>query len=69
LRANGCDIFATGVTVLLAMSVYQVIVSDKLPSAWKSTPVIGLCIPRRIKYLKTTSSKYTPRISTILQAF
>jgi len=29
------------VTVLLAMSVYQLIVSDKLPSSSESVPVIG----------------------------
>jgi len=30
-----------GVTVLLAMSVYQIIVSDKLPSSSTATPIIG----------------------------
>jgi len=29
------------VTILLAMSVYQIIVSDKLPSTSQSVPVIG----------------------------
>ena len=29
------------VTILLAMSVYQIIVSEKLPSSFNSIPVIG----------------------------
>jgi len=29
------------VSILLAMSVYQIIVSDKLPSSFNSAPVIG----------------------------
>jgi len=29
------------VTILLAMSVYQIIVSDKLPTSSNSVPVIG----------------------------
>ena len=29
------------VTILLAMTVYQVIISEKLPSSFSSVPVIG----------------------------
>jgi len=38
--ANGCDMTVV-VTILLAMSVYQIIVSDKLPASSESVPIIG----------------------------
>jgi len=36
-----CMCFFAAVTVLLAISVYQLIVSDKLPSSSEAVPVVG----------------------------
>jgi len=39
---RGCEIcMFAAVTILLAMSVYQIIVSEKLPSSSTTVPYIG----------------------------
>jgi len=41
--------FFTGVTILLALSVYQIIVNDKLPASSDELPVIGNVLPTTSK--------------------
>ena len=36
---------STGVTILLALSVYQIIVNEKLPATSDDLPVIGNILP------------------------